>query len=213
MTAEQSVGNSNDGSSPASLPDANAPQNTVLSWDSASAAAPARPTFASRIPEDELIDRPKRVHAVVGLVILSAICFFIVTWLAWLRMNEIQAAFIVELPSDLTSDYSTAQLRKAITALLALFGGLGLVLTIFHLLCIWRLRKRSAASRAWLLCFVALSLPVAFISLAVSEGALFDVLLRVAAAAALIIGVVLSFTPQTTRWLRQSGDPVTASDH
>lgn len=180
-------------------------QSNELSWDAASTGAPDRPTYASTIPEDAYIDRPRRIVAGFVLVILAIVAFVVFAVLAAWRFEEIRDTTIAALPDDLTSDYTDEDLERAVQVLLAAVGVLGLVLALLQLLSANTLMvNRSAAARVTLVVVTVVFLPVAFVALVVAEAGIVDTALVGAAGLCLLTAVALACTPKASRWLRQS---------
>lgn len=178
--------------------------HTQPSWDAQRENAPKRPEFASTVPEEILIARPKRVWVAFIFVLLAVAAFAAVTFIAVMKVDELRDTLVTSLPDDLLADYSEEQTEKAANVLLGSVGGLGALLTLLQLLSSLSLTTgRSGAGRIMFIVTVVIFLPVSALSTIVREDDTFALITSAAAALCLVIAVIVVSTRRVTRWLRQ----------
>lgn len=185
-------------------------EHEPLSWDSARPSAPERPSFASNLPDDTLIERPRRVGLSLVLVIVAVATLTLLNVLAAFNFDIIRDTTIAALPDDLTTDYAESDVRGAVLLLLIVVGGLGLILSLIQLASASILRmRRSSGSRAVLTVATILHLPIVFLAFALRDAGAADAGLTLGSAIVLLAAVTLVLTPKVSQWLRQNEQPRT----
>lgn len=176
-----------------------------ISWEAERLTAPSRPALASSVPEEELIERPRRIAVAVTLVCLALVAVGAFIALALMRLDEVRAGILEALPSDLADDYEEADLERAATVLLAAIAVVLVVVLLSQLFAIRALSvRRSRPARATYIVLTVISFAVIALAVIVRDGDTGDLALGTSAALAVILAAALITTPRVTRWLRQS---------
>ena len=178
---------------------------TPISWEAERLTTPSRPALASSLPEEQLIERPRRIAVAVALVCLALVAVGAFTAFAFMRLDEVRAGILEALPSDLADDYAEADLERAATVLLATIAAVLVIVLLAQLFAVRALLvRRSRPARATYIVLTVISLAVIALAVIVRDGDSVDLALGVSAALAVLVTAALITTPRVTRWLRQS---------
>lgn len=175
-----------------------------VSWETERAGIPERPGFASSLPEEQRIARPRRLAVALVLVCLAALLVAVAVLVGALQLETLGNALIEALPDDISEEYSAADIERAVTVLLAAIAGLSLLCALLQVLSMRTLVvRRRPGARVTFLILVVLTLAVLAVGVLVREADALDLALAGGAALCMLGAAVLAFTPSASRWLRQ----------
>lgn len=163
---------------------------------------PAPPPFSSSLPEIEPLPRPKVVLAVASLV---AIAVLIQVWLTFVGLSDsarIRTDLVKELSKEAT-DFSKADVRKAVNIFFAVAHGIGVLFLLGIVYNLNSLLSRRASGRTGLTVLTLLFVPVAVMNLVLRLGGESDLLGTGIAVVALLVAVALAFLGSVSAWLHQ----------
>lgn len=175
-----------------------------VSWETEREGIPERPGFASSLPEEQRIARPRRFIVALALACLAALLVAVAVIVGALQFETLGSALIDALPDDISAEYSTADIERAVSVLLATLAGLSLLCALLQVLTVRTLvARRRLGARVTYVIIVVLTLAVLAVGVLVRETDAFDVALVGGAALCMVVAAVLAFTPSASRWLRQ----------
>lgn len=163
---------------------------------------PAPPPFSSSLPEIEPLPRP-RVVLVVALLV--AIAVLLQVWFSFLGLMD-SARIRTDLTKELSeeaSDFSRADVRKAVNIFFAVSHGIGVLFLLGIVYNLNGLLSRRVSGRTGLTVLTLLFVPVAVMNLVLRLGDENDLLGTGIAVGALLVAVALSFLGSVSAWLHQ----------
>ncbi len=163
-------------------------------------APPARPAFASGLPQREELRRPRTIAAAHVTILASAIAFFAPTAVAVTRWEQLRKSLRKAL-TEKADDYSAEDIRQAVDATLIGVGLIALFFLALEIVAVRSLANRQPSGRTMLMILTALHLPVMVIVSAFRDGGPADLAWTAAQALFLVLTLTMATVHPTKRWL------------
>ncbi|TXL57703.1 hypothetical protein [Aeromicrobium terrae] len=170
--------------------------------------APARPTFASGLPQREELQTPRTIGFAHATIFASAIAFLVPTAVALTRIDELRSALRKSI-SDKADDYSAEDIRHAVDVALAGVGLIALLLLILEIAAVRSLARRQQSARTMLMVLTVIHLPAMIVTSAFRDGGVSDLAWTAAQALFLVLTFTMAAVHPTKRWL-QAKPPIAA---
>lgn len=178
------------------------------SWDAERTGAPKRPAFASGLPPEQLIPRPRRLLVAFALTLVVLIAWAAIAAFGALDLDTLRTSLVDSLPDDLRAEYEADQQERAATIMLAVVGGLGIVAAIAQVLAMRAIAfGRSALTRVGLAVCTAAQVPVTLLAWLLRGESPTSAAETAVVLACSLVALLLVVTPRASRWLRQGEAP------
>jgi hypothetical protein len=161
---------------------------------------PARPAFASGLPQREELRTPRTIAAAHITVVASAIAFLVPSALAVTRWEHLRESLRKSL-TEKADDYSAEDIRHAVDVTLIGVGVIALFLLALEIAAVRSLANRQPSGRTMLMILTILHLPLMVIVSAFRDGGLADLAWTAGQAFFLVLTLTMATVHPTKRWL------------
>ena len=163
---------------------------------------PAPPPFSSSLPEIEPVPRPWVVPLAASVVGVAVVLQVWLTFLGLTDSARIRTDLVKELNKE-ASDFSKADVRRAVNILFAVANGVVVLLLLGIVYNVNGLLSRRASGRTGLTVLTLLFIPVAILTMVLRLGDRNDVIWTGVSVLALGVALMLVFLGRVSAWLHQ----------
>lgn len=161
---------------------------------------PARPAFASGLPQREELPQPRSVGLMNLALRSSVVVYLLATGLSVGRLDEIRTKLKDTLAKE-AEGHSDTVIGRAVVITLAFVVAVGLAMSVVELVAAKAIRKRHLGGRTAMLVLPIVHLPVLVVVSAFRYDEALGLLLTLVQAVLLVVALGAAAAPSTKRWL------------